>query len=163
MKTGLLEKIMVRRYGQPITSIMDGMAARRWNTDTPDDDAVLYVGMRWQGILGARYSSLKEIYGDSFGGYLVKNSLKVAMLSPRSVYGLWNIDEFRSQPEVQHAVTIEPGIDFFMDKYMVLFYGVKKGDLYVFDSETDELDSLGPIESALETVLEELESALKDV
>lgn len=163
MKPGLLERIMVRRYSPPIISIMDGMAARRWNTATPDHDAVLYAGMRWQGILGARYNSLKQIYGDSFGGQLVKNSLKVAMLTPREVWGLWNIDEFRLQPQVQYALTIEPGIDFFMDQYMILFYGIKKGDLYVFDAETDELDSLGPIEPALETLLDQSDAVLSDL
>ncbi len=46
-----------------------------------------------------------------------------------------------------------------MDEHNVLFYGIKKGQLFVFDAETDELDSLGPIESALETVMDELEAA----
>ena len=57
----------------------------------------------------------------------------------------------------------DSAIDFFMDAYNVYFYGIKRGELYVFDAETDELDSLGPIESALETVMDELESAWKDV
>lgn len=66
------------------------------------------------------------------------------------------------QPEVQHALTKDPGINFFMDAYNVWFYGIKGGDLYVFDAEYDELDSLGPIEPALEMVLIEFESTLDE-
>jgi hypothetical protein len=67
------------------------------------------------------------------------------------------------QPDVQHAIARDPAIDYFMDEANVLFYGIKAGELYVFDSETDELDSLGPIEPALETLMDELESARKDI
>ena len=45
----------------------------------------------------------------------------------------------------------------------VYFYGIKSGQLYVFDAEMDELDCLGPIESALETVLDELVTSRQDV
>ena len=37
MEAGLLEKILTRHYGQPSTSIRDGMRAKLWNTDHPDD------------------------------------------------------------------------------------------------------------------------------
>jgi hypothetical protein len=163
MKTGLLEKILIRRYGQPVRTTRRDLPAFCWNPDEFDYATVLYVGMEWNRTLAQRFGSLKEIYGNAFGGFLIKNALKVAMLPPHTVYGLWNIGEFRMQPEVQHALAMDPGIDFFMDRYMILFYGIKKGDLYVFDSETDELDSLGPIEPALETVLDELEAVLQDL
>jgi len=139
------------------------MAAKCWNTHQPEDEAVLYVGMQWRGILGARFASLKEIYGDSFGGFLMGDSLRAALLFPKKVYALWNIDDFRMQPEVQHAQAMDPGIDFFMDSYNVWYYGVKAGSLYVFDAETDELDWLGPIEHALRSRLDEIESARRDV
>lgn len=159
MKTGLLERILTRRYGLPISCIRRGIAAKSWSYAQPDDEALLYMGMKWNTRLGIRFSSLEEIYGDVLGGYLVKNTLKVAALAPRKIYGVWRMDEFQLQPEVRHALTMDPAINYFMDQDNVFFYGIKKGRLYVFDSETDELDSLGPIEPAVETLLDQLEAA----
>jgi hypothetical protein len=155
MKTGLLERILVRRYGQPVACIRDGMAAKCWRIDQPDDEAVLYPGMKWPGMTGARFSSLRGVYGDVFGGVLIKNCLKAAILLPREFFNVWNIDELNQRPAVQRAVAKDPAIEFFMEAYNVWFYGIKKSELYVFDAETDELDSLGPIEPALETLMDE--------
>lgn len=163
MHEGLLERILTRRYGSPHACIRDRMPARYWNTGQPDHEALLYVGMKWHGILGARFAALREIYGDAFGGFLNGDSLRAALLCSTQVYALWNIDDLQMQPEVQRALTKDPGIDFFMDAYNVWFYGIKKGELYVFDAEYDELDSLGPIEPALERLLVEFESTREDV
>jgi hypothetical protein len=162
MKPGLLEKILIRRHGQPMPCVRDGMVARCWNSGDPDNEALLYVGMKWHGRTGLRFGSLRDIYGDSFGGILIKNILKAAILAPRELFAVWNIDELRMRPSVQHALARDPTIDFFMDAYNVYFYGIKRGQLYVFDAEMDELDCLGPVEPALETVIDELESAWKD-
>jgi hypothetical protein len=156
MKPGLLEKVLTRCYGPPIPCIRDGLAAKSWNYAHPDEEALLYMGMKWEGKPSLRFSSLREIYGQASGGYLIKNALKVAVLTPRRIYGVWPMDEFQIQPEILHALTIDPGVDYFMDQYNVLFYGLKKGALYVFDSEMDEFDSLGPIETALERLMDEL-------
>ncbi len=40
-----------------------------------------------------------------------------------------------------------------MDAANVWYYGLKDGDLYVCDSETGELDSLGPVEAEIERLL----------
>jgi hypothetical protein len=159
MKPGHLEKMLVRRYGQPVSCVRDGMVTRRWNTGHPDREAILYVGMKWSGIPGTRFASLREIYGDAFGGFLIGDTLRAALLTPRKVYALWNINDLRMQPEVQNALVRDPAIDFFMDAYNVYFYGLKRGQLYVFDAEMDELDSLGPIEPALETLMDQWEEA----
>jgi hypothetical protein len=159
MKAGLLERILTRRHGQPVTSLKDGLVARTWNTGHPDEEAVLYVGMEWSGILGIRFASLGEVYGDAFGGFIVGDSLRAALLLPDKVYALWSIEDLRIQPEVQQALLMDPTIDYFMDRHNVLFYGIKGGQLYVFDAETDELDSLGLVEPALEALMDELESA----
>lgn len=158
MKTGVLEKVLTRRYGRPVVTTRRGLPARCWNPDEFDYATVLYIGMEWKGTAQLRLASLKEIYGDAFGGFLIKNTLKVANLLPQKVYGIWNIDDLRMQPEVQQALTKDPRIDFFMDAYNVYFYGIKQGQLYVFDAETDELDLLGPTEPALEKIMDELES-----
>jgi hypothetical protein len=44
----------------------------------------------------------------------------------------------------------------------VWYYGVKRGELYVFDTAYDELDSLGPIEPALEELVDQWEAAGQD-
>ncbi len=162
MNIGLLERILIRRYGQPIMTTRRDLPALCWNPDEFDYATVLYVGMEWKSILAHRFVSLKEIYGNAFGGFLIKNALKVAMLPPQTVYGLWAIGKFRVQPDVQRALTMDPAIDYFMDSSNVWFYGHKAGELYVFDSETDELDSLGPIESAIETLIDEWEAVREE-
>ncbi len=159
MKTGLLERVMTRRYGRPTMGIRHGLPAKCWNLHDPDHAAAFYVGMKWNSAAGAQYTPLKEIYGDVFGGFLIKNILKVAVLLPREVYGLWNIEELRDLPQVRHALVRDPAVDYFMDAANVWYYGHRRGDLYVYDTATDELDSLGPIEQALEELLEDWEAA----
>jgi hypothetical protein len=163
MKTGLLERILTRRYGPPLSCIRDGMAAKSWNYAHPDDEAVLYMGMTWKGRPGLYYASLQDIYGDAYGGILIKNTLRAAVLVPRHLFAVWDIDELRELPAVQHALVMDPAIDYFMDAYNVYYYGIKAGDLYVFDAEMDELDCLGPIESAIETLMDEFEAAGEEV
>ncbi len=107
MKPGLLEQVLTRRYGQPVTSIRDGMGARLWNTEHPDDEAVLYIGMKWLRPSETRFSPLREIYGDSCGGYLIKNTLKAAILLPQKIYGIWNIDDLGMRPEIQCAIAMD--------------------------------------------------------
>jgi hypothetical protein len=138
---------------------MDGREARCWKPDEWDYDAVLYVGMQWHGRLGTRFASLKEIYGDACGGYLKKNLLKVALLLPRKIYGVWRIDDLHKLPPIRRALELDPSIVFFMDSANVWYYGHKAGELYVFDTQTDELDSLGPIERVLETLMDQWEVA----
>jgi len=163
MKKGLLEKILIQRYGQPKVIIRRGIIAKSWRTPYPDDESLLYLGMIWKGELGLRFGSLEDIYGDAVGGYLIKNTLKVAVLTDQEIYGLWNINQLRELPAVQYALTKDPGIDYFMDSDNVWYYGIKKGELYVFDAEFDELDSLGPVEPALHTLMDEWEAAGRDV
>ena len=162
MEAGLLEKILRRRYGQPVVGIRRGLHARCWNPDEFDYSTVLYIGMEWSGAASARFASLQGIYGDSLGGFLIKNTIKIAALVPRDIYGVWNIDELRALPQLQHAIALDPDVDYFMDEHNVLFYGAKRGDLYVFDSQTDELDCLGPVEQALETVLADWEAVMNE-
>jgi hypothetical protein len=162
MSMGLLEKVLTRRYGQPNLIISDGMIAKSWRTPYPEDESLLYMGMKWKGEFGARFGSLQDIYGEACGGYLVKNLLKVAVIVPREIYGLWRIDELRSLEAVEHAASMNPAVDYFMDEANVLYYGIKKGELYVFDTDFDELDSLGPVEPALHTVIDRLETARRD-
>ena len=162
MKAGVLERVLTRRYGKPVTSILDGMGARVWNPGDDDYEAVLYLGMKWSGIASLRYASLRDIYGDSFGGVLINNTLKAALLSPRSLFHVRNIEELRMVPAIHYAVVRDPRIDYFMHRDNVLYFGIKNGELYVFDTVTDELDPLGPVEQALETMLDEWEAICEE-
>ena len=159
MEPGILERVLTRRYGQPVTRVVEGLTALCWNPEEPDYASTLYFPMRWNGRLGARFASLMAIYGDTLGGFLINDSLKVALLVPRYIFGVGRIDELQMRPAVRRALQIDPAIVFFMNASGVWYYGYKQGDLYVFDSEFDELDSLGPIEPALQTVLDEWEAA----
>ena len=94
---------------------------------------------------------------------MIKNSLKAAILLPTSTFGVWNIDDLRSQPEIRCAISMDPGVNYFMEAHNVWFYGVKRGELWVFDGETDELDPLGPVEEALEVLMDEFLAARHSV
>ncbi len=157
MKIGLLERILVRRYGAPRTSIDEGRLCQTWNADKPDYSSILYVGMDWNGPVGSRFGSLKDIYGDAIGGFLVGDSLRIAALSTGEIYGIWRIDDLQTLPAVKEALEMDPDIEFFMEASNVWYYGLKDGELYVFDSEFGELDSLGPVESALEEAMDRWE------
>ncbi len=162
MKAGILEKVMTRRYGQPTMSIRRGLPARCWNLDRPDESAALYVGMKWNSEAGARYASLKPIYGNLFGGFLIKDTLKVSILMPQEVYGVMNITYLRNIPEVRHAMARDPAIDYFMHEHGIKYFGLKRGEFYEYDIETDELDCLGPIEQALNTILEDWDEIVEE-
>lgn len=159
MKTGILERILTRRFGEPDPIITDGLAALRWESERPDESSLLYLGMKWHGLLGTRFAGLREIYGRACGGLLIGDSLKVAMLLPRRLFAIWNIDQLRMLEAIQRALVKDPSIEYFMDAANVWYYGHKAGELYVFDHPTDELDSLGPIEPALETLIDQWEEA----
>jgi len=159
METGLLERILIRRYGRAVRRRKEGMEAQCWNQETPDEKSVLYMGMNWNSRLGRRFASLRDIYGNSFGGFLVGDSIKVAMLLPRKIWGLRRVDELQFLLPIRKALETDPEVEFFMDASNVWYYGHKAGELWVFDSETDELDSLGPVEPALDRLIEQWEAA----
>lgn len=155
MGSGLLEEVVAKRCGEPIVAIVDELPAHCWNPDEWDYATVLYQGMKWNSLAGLRFKGLKPLYGNSCGGFLVKNALKVAHLLPGEIYGIWNIEEMQSLPIIQHALVMDPAIEYFMDNANVWYYGEKLGELYVFDAEMDDIDCLGPLESALQEVFDE--------
>lgn len=50
---------------------------------------------------------------------------------------------------------MDPAIEYFMEENNRLFYGVKRAELYVYDDEYDDIECLGPIEPAIQTVFDE--------
>ncbi len=155
-ETGILERILTRRYGKPMDIIRQGLPARGWNPDKWSYKSALYMGMRWNSLPGLHFRPLRAIYGESIGGYLVRDTMRAAILLPIYKSDLWNIDELRMHPAVQRAIVLDPTIDYFMEENNMQFYGVKGGQLYVYDVEYDDLELLGPVEPALEKVFNEL-------
>jgi hypothetical protein len=157
-----LKKFFIHRYGAPTPSIKSPYVQLTWHTKHEEDSCKLYFDGRLR-KKGHPYLSVKEIYGDSVGGFLIGGSLKIASLCPQEIYGLWPIDELRTLDVIEHAAVMDPRVDYFMDSANVWYYGVRKGELYVFDTAFDELDSLGPIEQALEALMNEKESIRQEV
>lgn len=155
-ETGILERILIRRYGRPMDFIDWGLPARGWNPDKWSYRSALYMGMKWNSLPGLHFRSLRAIYGDSIGGSLVRDTMRAALLLPVYKSGRRNIYELRMEPPVQRATVLDPAVDYFMDEDNREFYGVKRGQLYVYDVEYDDLECLGPVEPALEKVFNEL-------
>jgi hypothetical protein len=65
----------------------------------------------------------------------------------------------RGSGEQVSVLELDPELSFFMDASNVCFYGHKQGRLFVYDAPFDELDDIGPIESALEELIERWEAA----
>jgi len=159
MSSGLFEGILRRRYGAPRISREGPFVQWCWNDAQPEASSVLYLGNEGRPQALERFPGLATIYGDAVGGFLIGDSLKLAMLVPHHVYGLYHIAELLSQPELLLARRLDPAVEFFMDAANVWYYGQKGGNLYVFDAETSELDALGPLQVALEELLGEWASA----
>jgi len=155
---GLLELLLLDRYGEPIVVACTPHSEYRWNNAAETLSCILYKSADFEDA-GTRFPILHPLYGDAVGGFLLGDSLKLSMLQGPKVFGLYQIAELQAHPEVRHANSLDPTICFFMDSANVWYYGSKDDQLYVYDSETDELDSLGPVRSGLEQLLTEWEQA----
>jgi hypothetical protein len=129
----------------------------RWNIDVEPRRCTLYKRFSWDDDKRKKYGELHDIYGDARGGSVFRGTLKVALLEGPEIFGLYLIDELWDRPEVKHANRLDPDICFFMDSSNVWYFGVKQGELFVFDAPFEELDNLGTVERALDEVLREYE------
>jgi len=158
--TGLVEVVLAERYGAPTIVPGTEFLEYRWNEKSEPFHCVLYKTIADIRSWDAEPRVLEKIYGDALGGFLLLDSLKLAMLAGPPVYGLYGIDELRGQPEVLAAKRLDPDIEFFMDAANVWFYGIRdKGQLYVYDSETAELTELGPLGQAFRQLLQQWHEA----
>lgn len=157
--TSLIEDVLTERYGVPTIVPGAHVAEYRWNEHSEPLSCLLYKALTPSATAEGELNVLRPIYGDVLGGFLLLDSLKLAMLAGPAVYGLHAIDELRAQPEVRDASTLDPDIQFFMDAANVWFYGMKEGELYVYDSETAELTRLGPFDQAIRELLQQWEQA----
>jgi hypothetical protein len=151
--TGTLSSLLTRQFGA--SSPSSAGDAQHWNTGDAMRECVLFDSLQWTTDLRNAWGILEQIYGDARGGFLLGDTLKVAVLDGPAVFGLPTIEQLHERPEVQQASELEPRICYFMDSANVWFYGLKDSQLFVYDAETDELDCLGDIEQALKRLLEE--------
>jgi hypothetical protein len=123
----------------------------RWNQEEKGNGSTLYKRLDWDIQLEREFGELKEVYGDALGGILMGDSLKMATLRGPSIWGIWPIRELHKQ--IPDVCAREPGICYFMDASNVWFYGVKRGRLWEYDFAPNELNDIGPIETALEKLV----------
>lgn len=155
---GILERVLIRHYGQPDESSEDGMLQKVWRADTASFSH-LYYSADWSRPPASDFRVHQPIYGASCGGTLVGDSLKVATPWSKKVYGIYNLREFGEHVEVKRALALDPELAFFMTASNVWFYGHKHGRLFEYDAPFEELDDIGPIESALGELIERWEAA----
>jgi hypothetical protein len=146
---GILEHILESRYGLPRIISSGPLLEYRWNDSDELRSCVLHKNrsekIDWGRNLSPQRAGLQPIYGDAIGGFLVGDSLKVAMLGAEKLWGLYTLAKIQDLQPVHRALQLEPGISFFMDSANVWYYGAKNGDLWEYDEPFDELNNLGDI------------------
>jgi hypothetical protein len=159
MTIGLIETLLVERFGAPTVTRSDLGTEHSWNTSEESRECLLYKPLSWDDRQRREFAVLRPLYGDAMGGFLLGDSLKVSLLAGPEIFGLYQIADLQDRPEVRRALEFDPEVCFFMDAANVWYYGIKDGELYVYDAPFDELDSLGPVRRALEQLLTEFEEA----
>ncbi len=154
-----IESVLKDRYGDPTIAPGADFLEYRWNEHDEKLTCLLYKALATSSAGNVKLRALGPVYGDALGGFLLLDSLRLAMLAGPPVYGLYAIDELWAQPEVSDANRLNREIQFFMDAANVWFYGMKEGELYVYDSEAAELMRLGPFDLAIRELLEQWEQA----
>jgi len=158
--TGIVDKILTSRYGKPMVIARDDAIDEwHWNMDVEERHSVLYMGAHLPNTADGKKDDLTTILGACVGGSILHGSLKIASRRQFSAYGLYTVEELRSQPEVRSALCMIAKIHFFMDASNIWFYGLHQGHLYVYDAETGELENLRSFERAFIELLQEWEEA----
>jgi hypothetical protein len=157
--TGLFVTLLNKRYGPSRTDVQADHREFIWNDDAERLRCILFDEMFWDNDIRRQLGPLEALYGDVRGGVLLGGCVKIAMLTGQKCFDVRRIDELQRQPEVRAANQRDPNICFFMDSANIWFYGIKDGQLYVFDSPGAELDCLGSVETAFEILLAEWEAA----
>jgi hypothetical protein len=151
--SGLIEYVLIERFGLPVTAAAETGVEHRWNAGDERRESVLFLPLVWNDLRRHQYGQLESIYGDAMGGFLLGDALKVSLLEGPPIFGLFFIDELHDQPAVRRAHELDPEICFFMDSANVWFYGVKGDELFSYDAEIDELNALGSVRSAFSDLI----------
>lgn len=160
---GILPAVLTKLYGWPHVIESSPWIEHRWNERRFENCCILYEPMPQDAIATSNATGLEELYGDSIGGFLVGDSLKIATRCDLKIWGLYRIVELRNHPAVLHAQLQDSNISYFMDAANTWYYGVKAGDLWVYDTAGDELDCLGEISCGLQTLIQQWDAASPEV
>jgi hypothetical protein len=159
--SGLIENILVARYGSPEIRTERGLTERSWQPDGDTRTTVLHFPAVWSCLPASAFLVHQPLYGDCCGGTLIGGALKLATICSHEIFGLYTMPELMQQPSIIRARQLDPNVAFFADAANIWFYGHKRGMLFVYDAETDELDELGALTLALEQVIGEWERSEK--
>ncbi len=152
----MIHEILTTRYGKASTVQTDSYVEHRWNDDDDTRRCILFMGEpEWPFSVLDDLPVLRRIYDGCIAGVLIGDSIRLATLVRREIYGLYSIDQLRRQPEVRRALQLDPDVHYFMDAANVWFYGEKDGRMCVFDGETQELDVLGELAQAMGSILDQ--------
>jgi len=160
MPSGIIEQTLIRRYGPAEPVVSPSGVDACWRRGEASLNCQLYGDLVWSESLRQSFGTLEAIYGNKRGGFLMHDWFRIATLAGPPVFGLYEIRDLQSTPEVRRANELDPDICFFMDSANVSFYGVRDGILCCYDTDPADLYSLGPIQHALDILLEEFELSL---
>jgi hypothetical protein len=155
----IFECILTKRYGLPEIIGSESSIEYWWKRNDESFRSILYAGLDWSAVENYARNKYQCVYGGFYGGFLIGDSLKIATLANKEIYGLYTLEELQGQLEIGGIHKKDPEIIYFMDAANVWFYGFRDNHLFVYDIETDELDDLGEIESALDTVIDGWDNA----
>ena len=156
---GLVEELLNERYGAPKIVYTTHLLEYQWNDEIESHRCRLYKIAASERSSNTKWGVFEHVYGDTLGGFLLHDSLRLAMLTGPSVYGLYLLNELQSQPEIMDAMQLNPNIHFFMDAANVWYYGLIKDKMFVYDSETKELYCLGSLKHAFLDLIQQWEQA----
>ncbi len=153
--SGIIEATVNRHCGVPSVVVGESQEEWRWDYDDERKRSVLYKPKitRLRAELSAGLGAdLDRLYGGIVGGSLLGGALKIATLGGGRIYGLYRLPELVNQVEVEQALAQDAGVRFFMDAANEWYFGVKDGNLYVYEADSGELECVGLLAPAFEEV-----------
>ena len=146
----MIYEILQDKFGAPKNVFRDGLEWSVWNEDQED----LKCELLRTGNLCAM-PSLERIYARHCGGSVFGHWGRLATTGTNKLYGLYRLDDLNELPHLAEIRRRRPSLYFFMDAANVWYYGVDGDELFVFDYETEEFDSLGELSAGLRAVIDE--------
>ena len=152
---GIICDILCRRFGSPVAGEYAGLPAHIWKPHDAGLRCTLLLAGRHEDSIPTEHAALKELYGNTRGGFLLGSSLRVASLLRSTVWGLHPIDELQAQPPVRRARALRPKADYWMDAASTWYYGCSEGSLCCYDTADDTVADLGEVSAAMDAILTE--------
>ena len=171
MSEGTFFRILQERYGEPMREVGSDRLRKLmkgnvdvtigeccWNLDNKKK-SVLYTGGEKSKELEVP-SEVAGLYGEFIGGTLLSSSVKIALRRQCNMFHLYTLPQLHNRISSDFNHESMADIFFFMEAANIYYYGIRQGEIFVFDAETLDLDSIGPVDNAINQILEEWESAI---